>query len=235
MAVLMKVVVVVVFVPVLEVVEEAVVSAAEGSGTPGLGHVTSCASSGQNSLILLKRYHWQLAESPEGVIRSGRSVAVGDHSFFSSLYSTSGPSDVSRTNTLPLWADENRRWWKDLIPTSFLVCSYGNICQSLVGTTTLPSGVPVSCAVFTLAEVLTTLARSVSPPIFVCLYLCTKVDLYHCGIKSSLLIHLFFRRPKHQSGENLVWPATINDSVMFSWSLVRTRHSRYPTMMLFLF
>ena len=98
MAALVEVVVVV---AVVEVVEEAVVSAAEGSGTPGLGHVTSCASSGQNSLILLKRYHWRLAESPEGVIRSGRSVAVGDHSFFSSLYSTSGPSDVSRTSTLP--------------------------------------------------------------------------------------------------------------------------------------
>ena len=80
---------------------------------------------------------------------------------------------------------------------------------------------------FTLAEVLITLARSVSPPIFVCLYLCIKVDLYHCGIKSSL-IYLIFRRPKHQSGENLVWPATINDSMMFSWSPVRTRHSRYP-------
>ena len=51
MAALVEVVAVVV---VLEVMEEAVVSAAEGSGTPGLGHVTSCASSGQNSLILLE-------------------------------------------------------------------------------------------------------------------------------------------------------------------------------------
>ena len=53
-AVLVELVVVVVFVPVLEVVEEAVVSDAESSGTPGLGHVASCASSGQNSLILLE-------------------------------------------------------------------------------------------------------------------------------------------------------------------------------------
>ena len=95
----------------------------DGSGTLGLGQVTSLASSGQNSLIFWKRYHWRVGESPEGMRSSGRSVAVGVHSCFSRLNSTSGVSDFSRAKTCPLLLDEKRRWWKDLIPTNFLMCS----------------------------------------------------------------------------------------------------------------
>ena len=156
---------------VVEVVTVELVVSIEGSGILGLGQVISLASSGQNSLIFWKRYHWRAGESPEGVRRSGRSVAVGVHSSLSRLKSTSGESDFSRAKTWPLVVDEKRRWWKDLIPTNFFVCSYKKVCQSYVGTMTVPSGVPVSWVVFTLAEVVTTLARSVSPPIFVRLYL----------------------------------------------------------------
>ena len=41
--------------------------------------------------------------------------------------------------------------------------------------TLLLSGVPTSWVVLMLVEVLTTSARSVGPPIFVCLYLCINV------------------------------------------------------------
>lgn len=94
------VVVTVVVVPLLLV--EGVVVTAEGSGTLGLGQVTSFASSGQNSLIFWKRYHWRSGESPVGVRSSGRTVEVGDHSCFNSLKSTSGESDLSRAKTCPL-------------------------------------------------------------------------------------------------------------------------------------
>ena len=43
-----------------------------GSGSLGFGHVTSLQSSGQNSRILLKRYHSLLRDSPVGVTCSGR-------------------------------------------------------------------------------------------------------------------------------------------------------------------
>ena len=47
------------------------------------------------------------------------------------------------------------------------------------------------------------------------------------------IAHLFFRRPKHQSGENLVCPAIMKERVIESCNPVSTRHSRYPTMVLF--
>ena len=150
---------------------EVVVVCTGGSGTLGMGHVSSLTPSRQNSLILWKRYHCREGASPDGVSRSGRSVAVGVHSPFKRLKSTSGASDLSRAKTCPLLLEENRRWWKDLMPTNFFVCSYRNVCQLYVGTITVPSGVPTSCAVFTLEDVLTTVARLVSYPIFVRLYL----------------------------------------------------------------
>ena len=100
--------VVLVAVEPVAVVLELVVSV-NGSGTQGLGQVMSFASSGQNSLILWKRYHWRAGDSPEGVRCSGRTVAVDDHSCFSRLKSISGASDFSRAKTCPLLVDENRR------------------------------------------------------------------------------------------------------------------------------
>ena len=93
-----EVVVVVVVVVELELVEGVEVSV-KGSGTLGFGHVTSFASSGQNSLIFWNKYHWRVGESPEGVRRSGRTVAVGDDSCFSRLNSSSGASDLTHVKT----------------------------------------------------------------------------------------------------------------------------------------
>ena len=50
-----------------------------------------------NSHILLKRYHCLARESPDVVIRSGRSVADGVQLSFRSFISTSGKSDFSST------------------------------------------------------------------------------------------------------------------------------------------
>ena len=100
------------------------------SGSLGLGHVMSWYSSGQNSRILLNRYHCRLELSPDGVIRSGSSVAVGFQSCFRRFTSTSSESDFSRTKTCPLWSAENRRWWKDLMPTHLSMCSARKVVQS---------------------------------------------------------------------------------------------------------
>lgn len=116
----------------------------EDSGTLGLGQVTSLDSSGQNSRIFWYRYHWRVGESPVGVRRSGRTLADGVQSSLRRLKSTSGPSDVTRAKTCPGALDEKRRWWNDLSPANFFVCSYRKLCQSCVGTVTVPSGVPVS-------------------------------------------------------------------------------------------
>ena len=85
----------------VEGTEVAVAGAVEGavavySGSLGSGQVTSLHSSGQNSLILLKRYHCLGRESPDG---SGRLVGSGLQSSFRSFMSTSGESDLFLTKT----------------------------------------------------------------------------------------------------------------------------------------
>ena len=88
-----------------------------GSDSPGFGHVTSLQFSGQNSRILLKRYHCLARDSPVGVTHSVRSVADGAQSSLRSFISTPRESLFSHTKTEPLWLLENRKWWKDFIPT----------------------------------------------------------------------------------------------------------------------
>ena len=95
----------VVMVVVVLKLAEGVVSI-EKFGTLGLGQVTSLDSSGQNSWIFSKRYHWRVGESPEGRRTSSRSVVVGFHSCFSRLKSTSGASDFSCVKTCPMLMDE---------------------------------------------------------------------------------------------------------------------------------
>ena len=46
-------------------------------GSVGSGQVVSLHSSGQNSRILLKRYHCLVRESPDGMTRFGKSVGSG--------------------------------------------------------------------------------------------------------------------------------------------------------------
>ena len=81
----------------------------EGSGSSGFGQVTSLHSSGQNSRILLKRYHCLVRERPVGANRSGRSVADGAQSSLRSFISTSGESLFSLTKMDPLWLLGNRK------------------------------------------------------------------------------------------------------------------------------
>ena len=92
----------VVVVEVVEMVLEVVVSAAEGSGTLSLGMRHSVTLL---SLTLLKQCHWQVGESPKGVIHSGRTVTVSVHLCFSRFLT----SDVSCAKTWPLFMDENWR------------------------------------------------------------------------------------------------------------------------------
>ena len=52
----------------------------------------------------------------------------------------------------------------------------------------------------------------------------------------SILVCQNFRlnEPKHQSGANFIWPANMNDKVIFWWCPVLTCHRRYCSMALFL-
>ena len=56
----------------------------------------------------------------------------------------------------------------------------------------------------------------------------TLNTLLCCPVIQGVLNYIFFKRPKHQSSENLVWPAIMKDSEMFLCSPVSTRDSRYP-------
>ena len=91
-----------VVVDVLEELEGTEVAAAGvgvSSGSLGSGQVMSIHWSGQNSLILLKRYHCRAGESPDGMMHSGRSVGSGLQSSLRSFTATSGESDFSLTKT----------------------------------------------------------------------------------------------------------------------------------------
>ena len=88
----------------LVMVAELVLVVTVGSGTASFGQVVSLHSCGQNSRILLKRYHCWLSERPDGRMGSGSSVEVGHQSCFKSLCSTSGESDFNFVKTDPLWS-----------------------------------------------------------------------------------------------------------------------------------
>ena len=76
-----------------------VAAAGVTSGSVGSGQVVSLHSSGQNSRIVLKRYHCLVRESPDGMTRSGKSVGSGLQSSFRSFMSTSRESDLRLTKT----------------------------------------------------------------------------------------------------------------------------------------
>ena len=76
-----------------------VAAAGVTSGSVGSGQVESLHLSGQNSRILLKRYHCLVRESPDGMIRFGKSVGSGFQSSFRSFISTSRESDLCLMKT----------------------------------------------------------------------------------------------------------------------------------------
>ena len=86
-----------------------------------------------------------------------------------------------------------------------------NVVQSNIGTITSPFSIPHSWATFTSDDCSTTVTMSWRQSTFVLLY-------------------SRFTRPKHQLQLNLVWPVNRNDSVMFLWCPVSTRHMRYHIM-----
>ena len=66
----------------------------------GKGHTMSFASSGQNSRILLCKYHWRSSGSPGGTINGGILLIDGSHEkSFKMLIFVSSSSLAVRTNT----------------------------------------------------------------------------------------------------------------------------------------
>lgn len=133
----------------------------------GLGHTMSLASSGQNSRILLKRYHFLCDDRPSGTSGDGFPERSGTAEHFNKLLLTSAESALSRTKTQPGESALNRMWCSLFIPFNFRKCSAKKDRQSKALTITFPSSEPTSCAKLTLADVSTTLAKSDKEPILV--------------------------------------------------------------------
>ena len=82
-----------------------------GKGIAGRGQTKSFTLSGQNSRILLWRYHWRSSDKPGGIICSGKFNLLGCHEMsFISLIFLSVSSLEFLTNTWPGWSDVNLKW-----------------------------------------------------------------------------------------------------------------------------
>ena len=81
-----------------------------GHGSVGLGHTTSCTSTGQNSCTLSNKYHLLSKESPSGTITCGRSVGVEFHDYSFHKLMDCTLSDLQfLTNTLSGCAELKRK------------------------------------------------------------------------------------------------------------------------------
>ena len=80
----------------------------------GIGHTKFCVSGGQNSLILLNKYHCCCSDSLSGGITGGKVDGCGLHDISFRrliLFSFEGVMlHVSRTNTIPGELAENLKW-----------------------------------------------------------------------------------------------------------------------------
>lgn len=82
----------------------------------------------------------------------------------------------------------------------------------------VPSSLPTSCAVLTVAESFTTFTKSSRHP-------------------TDVLLNFCLRSPKAQSGENLVWPTIMKLISMLELRPAKTRQARYcmTNLLLFMF
>ena len=97
----------------------------------GKGHTMSFASSGQNSRILLCKYHWCSSGSPGGTINGGILLIDGSHEkSFKILIFVSSSSLAVRTNTNPGSLLDARKCWYLLIPLMAVVYSSKTLLQS---------------------------------------------------------------------------------------------------------
>ena len=158
--------------------------------------------------MLSYKYHCRSADNPGGVMTKGRSVAEGDQSRLSILNFTSLLSLYSFMVTCPGQSEVIVKWCCFLIWGILRKCGARYPTQSKEVTIGVPSSVPVSCVVFDIADCSIVLAMSAKQPTLVLRSLC-------------------FASPKHQSGANLVCPATRNDRVMLLWRPDSTLQQRY--------
>ena len=86
------------------------------SACAGKGHTMSFASSGQNSRILLCKYHWHSSGSPGGTINDGILLIDGSHKkSFKMLIFVSCSSLAVQTNTNPGSLLDAQKCWYQLI------------------------------------------------------------------------------------------------------------------------
>ena len=91
----------------------------------------------------------------------------------------------------------NRKCWNCFIPSSRMKLSARKVCHLYRGTLISWSSVPTSCATLTPVVVLSSVTRTMSS-----------------RQETGVLRNFCFSKPKHQSGPNFVWPATIKFSSM---------------------
>mgnify|MGYP007094271414 CR=1 FL=1 len=142
---------------------------------------------------------------PLALITGGRIAGCGKFSAFrKSVTAFSSEFQCSLQKTVPRLSLSNRKWWYLFRFGSFLKYCARKFIQSYVGTKTVPLWRPTSSEVLTDADCSTALAMSNKDE--------TNVRRVFC-----------LRRPKHQSGENLVCPANKKLYSTVWWRPVITR------------
>ena len=128
---------------------------------------------------------------------SGSTVKTGFQSSTRRVKIFSSLSLYSLTATWP--GNEQEKWneWYDLMFCSWRKWWLKWFTQLYMGTKVSPDWVPTNCAWLASADLSTSFTRS------------SKQSIVHRRRRC-------LSSPKHQSGENFVWPTSINDSVMLS-------------------
>ena len=129
------------------------------------------------------------------------------HGSLSNIISTSGVSFCSFTNTVPGEEEKSRKWWYFFMPVILFIRGAKKSVQSKVVTMVLPSSQETSCVKLHSADLFTTSAMACRLPTFILLYWC-------------------LRCPKHQSGENLVFPTGRKERVMLLCFFTSARYTK---------
>ena len=174
----------------------------------GSGQTMPLLSSPTNGLMWRNRYACLSRVSPAGSILSG--MPTGRSPCFSTN-SVVGPSHSFLISTTPGRSSAKEKCCTSLMPFTFLNPADRKVLQSKVGTSTFPASSLTSWDRLAVEDASTSSAMS---------------DMQDTLDRRNLRL----MRPKHQSGANLVWPASMKWMLMVVCWPDKTRHARYCSM-----